>query len=87
MKKFSVPCNFGGQMSNVDIYIGNPENKHHPIHFQAEWLAKERGGNIPNDVMEALAEIKELADKNGVPFEDLCTYALLTSTNDSTESN
>lgn len=76
MKKFTVPCNFGGVKSPFTIYIGAPEDQHHPLHFQADWLSKERGGNIPPEVMDSIAKLKELADKNNVSFEDLCVYAL-----------
>jgi len=76
MKKFSVPCNFGGQNSPFTFYIGQPERKHHPLHFQADWLTKERGGSVPPDVMESIEKIHALAVKNNVPFEELCEYAL-----------
>jgi len=76
MKKFSVPCDFNGVKAPFTIYIGLPKDDHHPLHFQADWLSKERGGNIPQEVMDSLAKLKELADKNGVSFEDLCVYAL-----------
>jgi len=76
MKKFTVPCNFNGVQSPFTIYIGSPEDNHHPLHFQADWLSKERGGNIPQEVMDSVAKLKELADKNNVSFEDLCVYAL-----------
>lgn len=76
MKKFNVPCDFNGTSSPFTIYIGDPEGQHHPLHFQAEWLSKERGGTIPAAVMTSIAKLKELADKNNVSFEDLCVYAL-----------
>lgn len=76
MKKFTVPCDFGGQKSPFTIYIGDPEPKHHPLHFQADWLSKERGGSIPGEVMDSIAKLKEIADQNNVSFEDLCVYAL-----------
>lgn len=76
MKKFSVPCDFGNQKSPFTIYIGEPESNHHPIHFQATWLSKERGGNVPGEVMDSLSKLKELADSNNVSFEELCVYAL-----------
>jgi hypothetical protein len=76
MKKFVVNCNFGGQMSPFAIYIGKPETKHHPLHFQAEWLSKERGGSIPAEVMTAVGKLKDLAEKNNVSLEELCVYAL-----------
>ncbi|MBN8828175.1 MAG: DUF2610 domain-containing protein [Sphingobacteriia bacterium] len=76
MKKFTVPCNFGGQVAPFTIYIGAPEDKHHPLHFQADWLSKERGGQIPQEVMDSISKLKEIADRNGVSFEDLCVYAI-----------
>ena len=76
MKKFVVPCDFGGRKAPFTIYIGAPEDKHHPLHFQADWLSKERGGSIPNEIMDSVAKLKELADKNNVSFEELCAYAL-----------
>ncbi len=76
MKKFTIPCNFNGVKAPFTVYIGNPEKSHHPLQFQAEWLIKQRGGSIPQEVMESLEKLKMIADKNGVPFEELCEYAL-----------
>jgi hypothetical protein len=76
VKKFTVPCDFGGQKAPFTIYIGDPEPRHHPLHFQAAWLSKERGGNIPGEVMDSIAKLKDIADQNNVSFEDLCVYAL-----------
>ena len=76
MKKFTVNCDFGGQLSPFTIFIGKPEQAHHPLHFQADWLSKQRGGMIPGDVMEAVTQLQELAEKNGVSLEELCVYAL-----------
>lgn len=76
MKKFTINCDFGGQMSPFTIFIGKPEKGHHPLHFQADWLSKSRGGMIPGEVMEAVTQLQELAEKNGVSLEELCVYAL-----------
>jgi hypothetical protein len=76
MKKFKIPCNFDGKKTPVTFYIGKPQTDHNPIHFQAEWLSSERGGNVPQEVMQSLEELMELSKKNGVPFEELCEYAL-----------
>ena len=76
VKKFTIPCDFGGVSAPFSIYIGNPEPQHHPLHFQAEWLTKNRGGNIPSDVMDSVAKLFELSKKNNVSFEELCVYAL-----------
>lgn len=76
MKKFSINCDFGGQMSPFTFFIGKPEDGHHALHFQADWLSKQRGGVVPSDVMEAVSQLQELAKKNGVSLEELCVYAL-----------
>lgn len=76
MKKFTINCNFGGVSAPFTVYVGNPESKHHPLHFQADWLSKERGGSVPQEVMDSLVKLQEIAVKNGVPFEELCAYAL-----------
>jgi hypothetical protein len=76
MKKFIVNCSFNGQMSPFPIYIGEPEPSHHPLHFQADWLSKERGGTIPAEVMDAVSQLQELAKKNNVPLDELAVYAL-----------
>lgn len=76
MKKFTINCDFGGQMAPFPIYIGEAEAGHHPLHFQNDWLSKERGGSIPSDVMESVAKLRDLAKKNNVSFEELCVYAI-----------
>jgi len=76
MKKFSIPCDFGGKKSPFDVFIGNPKAGNHPLVNQSNWLQSERGGTIPPDIWESFAKLLELSEKNGVPFEDLCAYAL-----------
>lgn len=87
MKKFTVPCDFGGQKAPFTIYIGDPEPRHHPLSFQANWLSKERGGTIPAEVMDSIAKLKEIADQNNVSFEDLCVYALGAAQQENEESS
>lgn len=76
MKKFTIPCHFGTKKAPFDVYIGNPKAGTHPLHFQNEWLKKERGGEIPKEVMDSFEKLWGLAQRNGVSFEDLCVYAL-----------
>lgn len=83
VKKLSIPCNFGGQISPFSIYVGDPESSRHPLHFQADWLSKERNGTIPQEIMDSFQKLKDLAEKNGVSFEELCVYAV--SSNESQE--
>lgn len=76
MKKFTIPCDFGGKKAPFDVYIGMPKPGNHPLQNQAHWLATERGGTIPAEVMESFDKLLKLSEKNGVSFEDLCVYAL-----------
>ena len=85
MKKFTVPCQFGSQTAPFTIYIGEPKGDVHPIHNQATWLSKERGGTVPQKVMDSLAKLRDLAQKNNVSFEDLCVYALKVAENEESE--
>lgn len=76
MKKFSITCSFGGTSAPFSVYLGAPEKGHHPLQFQADWLSKERGGTIPQSVMDSLAKLQEISERNNVPFEELCEYAM-----------
>ena len=76
MKKFSIPCSFNGQVSPVDFFIGSPNPANHPIQFQSKWLSSERGGQVPQEMMDSIAKIKIIADENNIPFEELCYYAI-----------
>jgi hypothetical protein len=74
--KINVPCGFNGQVSEVSIFVGDPENKHHPIHFQAKFIQEVKGGMVPPAIMESLEKLQKLSVENGVPFQELCQYAL-----------
>jgi len=76
VKKLIIPCSFSGQKYNIDFYIGSPHPDSHPIHNQVAWLSSNKGGIVDSEVMDAIAKLKELADKNDVSFEDLCFYAI-----------
>jgi hypothetical protein len=86
-KQFTVPCNFGQDIFPVTFHIGSPENTHHPIGFQSDWLSKEKGGTVPQDLMNMLQKLHELALKNNADFEELCYYALISATKTSTSNS
>lgn len=75
MMKITVNCSFNSVNTDVDLFVGNPESSHHPIEHQRNWLRKERGGELPDKVIDSLAKLKEIAEKNNVSFEKLCEYA------------
>ena len=80
VKQFTVPCKFGQETSPVTLYIGHPDSAHHPVHFQSEWLLNTKGGVIPQDLMNTLQKLHNLAKENGADFENLCYYALISAT-------
>ena len=80
VKQFTIPCQFGQETSPVTLYIGHPEETHHPVHFQSAWLSSTKGGTIPQDLMNTLQKLHDLANENGADFEELCYYALISAT-------
>lgn len=76
MKRFTIPCDFGGKKAPFDVYIGLPSSGAHPLQYQSLWLEEQRGGKVPTEVMESFGKLLALSNKNGVSFEDLCVYAL-----------
>ena len=83
VKQFTIPCQFeGGQSSPVTLYIGHPEPTHHPLNWQSNWLGSARGGQIPQDLMDTIQKMHDLAQENNADFEEMCYYALISATND-----
>lgn len=76
MKRFAIPCDFGGVKYPFHVYIGNPVPNSHPLKYQAAWLQEKRGGTIPTDIMESFQKLYDIAKENNVSFEELCVYAL-----------
>lgn len=76
VKKFTTNCSFGGQVSPVTLYVGNPAEGSHPLAFQSRWLGKERGGEIPPNIMDSFSKLSEIAQKNRIPFEEVCAYVI-----------
>ncbi|WP_339040545.1 DUF2610 domain-containing protein [Candidatus Lariskella endosymbiont of Hedychridium roseum] len=87
LKKFDIPCFFNGAKQTIAVFLGDSAPDHHPLHFQAEWITKDKGGQIPQDIMETVAKIQDLAKRSNVPFMDLWQYALEASSNQSIEYN
>ena len=76
VKKFTIPCDFSGKKYPITFYVGNAAVGSHPIGFQSKWLSNERGGTVPEALMESLKKLKEISDRNKVDFEELCTYVI-----------
>jgi ferric-dicitrate binding protein FerR (iron transport regulator) len=80
VKKFTIPCDFGGTKAPFNIYVGEPAaDCDDPLRHQAAWLSRERGGTISEDVMDSFRKLLAIAHENDVSFEELCVYALGTT--------
>lgn len=76
VQKFTANCDFNGKKVPVTLYIGNPAGGSHPLAFQNRWLSKERGGNIPQDIMNSFGKLKNISDNGRISFEELCKYVI-----------
>lgn len=76
MQHFMIPCDFGGRKAPFPIYVGEPKADAHPLHYQSWWLSSERGGSIPQEVMDSFEKLHKIALENNVSFEELCVYAM-----------
>lgn len=76
MKRFTIPCDFGDKKHPFHVYVGKPIKTQHPLKYQAAWLQAQRGGYIPQDVMDSFEKLQKIALENNVSYEDLCVYAL-----------
>lgn len=77
VKKFTTTCNFqGGQKFPVTFYVGDAHVGVHPLAFQSRWLSKEKGGTIPEDIMDSFSKLKDIADANKISFEELCGFVI-----------
>src|SRR5690606_36732981 len=76
VEQFMIPCDFGGRKAPFPIYVGEPKTDAHPLHYQAWWLSTERGGSIPQEVMDSFEKLHRIALENNVSFAELCAYAI-----------
>jgi hypothetical protein len=76
VRKININCNFNGVIQKVPFYIGRPSSESHPLGFQAKWLSVNSGGKIPDEFMNSVENIKKIADKNKVSFEDLLCHLI-----------
>ena len=76
VKKITVNCDFSGAAHSVNFYIGDAAVAKNPISFQSQWLSQERGGSVPEKLMESLDKIKRISDEHNIPFEDLYDHVV-----------
>ena len=78
MKRFTVPCDLDGIKFPFYLYVTNVPWPKHPLEGQARWLREERGGTVPQDVLDSFRGLQKIAHENNVSFVDLCVLALAT---------
>jgi hypothetical protein len=76
VKKIMVPCDCGAVTQTFAIYLGKPIPGHHPIGQQAAWISREKGCTVPQKLMDELQKLFDIAQENGVSFEELVVYAM-----------
>ncbi|MBM5782638.1 MAG: DUF2610 domain-containing protein [Pelagibacterales bacterium] len=76
VKKFTTNCDFSGTKHPVTFFVGDSFSGVHPLAFQSRWLSKEKGGNVPNEIMDSFSKLKDIADQSKVSFEELCGYVI-----------
>jgi hypothetical protein len=78
MKKFTIPCDFGGTKAPFDVYVREwpKAYQYQGIDDQAEWLLVARGGVVPQEVRSSFRKLHQMARKNNISYPDLCAYAL-----------
>jgi TPR repeat protein len=76
MKKFTIPCDFGGKKAPFDVYVIRGTHGYAELQDQFRWLKERRGGDVPQDVRTSFRKLNALAVKNDVDFMELSVYAL-----------
>lgn len=73
VKKFTLNCKVGGQNSLIDFFVGDPNENSHPIGFQMKFMSQ-MGVTVPEDAINSISKINEIAKRNRIPFEDLLEF-------------
>ncbi|MGW4699138.1 DUF2610 domain-containing protein [Streptomyces sp. NPDC004285] len=87
MRPFAVPCSFGADHQvPFEVYVGEPAPDAHPLEQQLAWLARERGGTMPQDAVDTFATWHAIALEHGVSTEELSAYASMEAAGQDTGS-
>jgi len=73
VRKFSLICKVGQTESPINFFVGDPQETSHPIGYQMKYLSQ-KGVVVPEDVVNSLASLNEIAKNNHIPFEELIQY-------------
>ncbi len=52
---FDLPCRFGERTGKARVYLGEPAEGFHPLHFQREWLRESRNGEFDPAAVDAVS--------------------------------
>lgn len=85
--KFSVTCDFGGEKSPFDFFVYRPQDGHHPIQSQSKWLQEAKKGSVPPEVMDSLTKLKDMSERNGLDFGELCLYAMTAASGENVDDS
>jgi hypothetical protein len=76
IKEFTTNCSTSnGGSAPVTLYLGYPSIGNHPLANQNRALSN-RGYSIPEHVMESFKKLADIAEKNNIPFIELCDYVI-----------
>lgn len=76
IKEFTTNCSTSnGGSAPVTLYLGYPSTGNHPLANQNRALSN-RGYSIPEHVMESFKKLADIAEKNNIPFIELCDYVI-----------
>jgi hypothetical protein len=73
VRKFSLNCKVGQQETTINLYVGDPQDTSHPIGYQMKYLSQ-KGVSVPENIVNSLSSLNEIAKRNRVPFEELFQY-------------
>jgi hypothetical protein len=87
MDRAAVSCEFGAVVAPFNVYLGDPAPGEHPMRQQAAWLLRERGGVVPDRVLdafttEALQVMRGVAATYDRPMADVLRLRTIALEND-----
>ena len=76
MHYFDIPCSFSEGLHRFRFYVGESSVFRRPLYYQRQWLAIERGGEVPSDVIDSFENIHSIAQHNKVNSAELMAFSL-----------
>lgn len=84
MEVFNIPTHYGRHQQPFPFYIGKePSDAFNPLYFQSTWLKTYRNGELSAEVLESMAKLYEIYQKNNVrDYAELVIYAMKSAKNE-----